>query len=67
VSDWGIKPWNIDKLTAKDLQDIALAEHAEAYIKEQSYEQQRTGQRSSRNSSNYQDFKSNMKDQYGSV
>lgn len=39
MKEWGIKPWNLDKLTAKDLQDIRLAEHAEAYIEQQQREQ----------------------------
>jgi len=39
VAEWGIKPWNIDRLSARDLQDIKLAEHAEQYIKQQQREQ----------------------------
>jgi hypothetical protein len=38
VKDWGINPWDMDKLTAKDLQEIRLAEHAEAYIKQEQRE-----------------------------
>jgi len=41
VKDWGINPWEIDNLTAKDLQDIRLAEHTEAYIKQEQRERQR--------------------------
>jgi hypothetical protein len=43
VKEWGIKPWNIGKLSAKDLQDIALAEHAEAYTKQMQQQQARGG------------------------
>lgn len=53
----------MDKLTARDLQDIGLAEHAETYIKEQSMNQ--NNQRSKANSADYQDFKSNMQEKYG--
>jgi len=35
VKEWGIKPWEMDRLTAKDLQEIRLAEHASAYIEQE--------------------------------
>jgi len=40
VSEWGIKPWEVDKLTTSDLDDIILAEHAEAYIQQEQRNQQ---------------------------
>jgi len=58
----------MDHLTATDLQDIALAEHAEAYIKQQQQAQaQGRGQRSKTNSKNYQDYKRNMNEKYGGM
>jgi hypothetical protein len=43
VKEWGIKPWEIGRLSAKDLQDIALAEHAEAYQKQMQQRQAQGG------------------------
>lgn len=66
VKDWGIKPWNISKLTARDLQDVFLAEHTEAYITEQQQaRQQQGGMKSSRNSESYREFKQEMSEKYG--
>jgi len=41
VKDWGIMPWEFDRLTARDLQEIRLAEHAESYQKQEQRERQR--------------------------
>ena len=46
VKEWGIKPWEMDKLTMTDMQDIGLAAHAETYIKETQREQSQHGGKS---------------------
>jgi len=43
--EWGIKPWEMEKLTSRDLQDVWLAEHTETYIQQRQRERQE-GQRS---------------------
>lgn len=68
TKEWGIKPWNYDRLTAGDLQDVALAEHAEAYIKHEQHEQARGGgMRSTRNSDDYKEWQDDMEQQFGGV
>lgn len=63
-----IRPWEQQYLTAKDLQDLALASHAENYIKqEQMTESKRGGMKSKRNTENYQEYKENMRDKYGGI
>lgn len=65
VKDWGIKPWEFGKLSVKDMQDVGLAEHAEAYIQQEQYNQNSNQMRSSRNSESYQDWQNNMQEKYG--
>jgi len=43
VKEWGIKPWEMGRLTARDLQDIRLAEHAERFIQQEQRNQQESG------------------------
>jgi len=58
----------MDKLTAVDLQDIALAEHAETYVEqEQRAQVQGRGQRSKTNSKRYRDYQQQMEDKYGGL
>jgi hypothetical protein len=49
VQEWGINPWEMDKLTAKDLQEIRLAEHAETYIQQEQRARQGSGSNLSAN------------------
>jgi hypothetical protein len=68
VKDWGLKPWELGKLTMGDLQDVALAERAESYIEHQQYKnQQGGGMRSTRNSDSYKDYEQRMKQQFGGI
>lgn len=39
IKEWGFKPWELDRLSAKDFQMVHLAEHAQAYIEQQAYDQ----------------------------
>lgn len=41
VKDWGLKPWELDRLTVGDIQEVMLAEHAESYIEQEQMERQR--------------------------
>lgn len=34
VAEWGLSPHEVDDLSARWMQDISLAEHAESYIKQ---------------------------------
>jgi len=36
-------PWEYERLTARDLQEIRLAEHAEAYIEQEKRERMNSG------------------------
>jgi hypothetical protein len=66
IKEWGLRPWELARLSVSDLQDMMLAEHAESYIKHQQQEQQRNGgMRSSRNSESYQDYQDNMEERFG--
>ena len=66
IKEWGLKPWELSRLSVSDLQDMMLAEHAESYITHQQQEQQRTGgMRSSRNSESYQDYQQEMEAKFG--
>jgi len=73
VKEWGIKPWELDKLTASDLQEIRLAEHTESYIQQEQQNQRKRqqqgkrGRRSARNSERYQDYQDRMQDRYGGL
>lgn len=69
VKDWGLKPWELDRLSVNDLQDVMLAEHAENYIEHQQYENQHGngGMRSTRNSESYQDYQQEMEQRFGGV
>jgi len=73
VSEWGIPPWEHDQLTCKDMQDIRLAERAEAYMEQEQRERQqrqqagKNGRRSARNSERYQDYQQRMQEQYGGL
>jgi hypothetical protein len=65
---YNIRPWEQKHLTAKDLQDLALASHAENYIKqEQMNQSQRGGMKSKRNTDSYQEYKDNMREQFGGI
>lgn len=57
-------PWNFDKLTVRDLQDIKLAEHAEAYVKQEQRERQR-GQRSGSVSQKHYDASKSRQQAFG--
>jgi len=63
VKEWGIKPWELGKLTTKDIQNIGLAEHTEAYIQQETMSNSST-QRSATNSKEYQDFKQNAENKF---
>lgn len=68
MKDWGIKPWEFDKLSMGDLQEIALAEHAETYIEQQQMnDARRGGMKSKRNTQKHQDFVSRNKEKYGGM
>jgi hypothetical protein len=58
VKDWGIMPWDFDKLTVRDVQEIRLAEHAEAYVKQEQRERQRGAQSGSVSRKHYDANKS---------
>lgn len=65
VKEWGIDHDELENLTMREIQMIALAERAERYIREQK-RPDHAGQgggrqmRSQRNSTDYQDFKERM-------
>lgn len=68
TKEWGIMPWEYHKLSMRDIQDIRLAEHTEAYIQhEQQQRQQNGGMRSTRNSDSYQEYQDEMKERFGGV
>jgi len=70
TSEWGIPPWQHDRLSCKDLQDVRLAERAEAYIQQQQRadaQNQQQGRRSARNSERYRDYKHDMEARYGDM
>lgn len=68
VKEWGIKPWNMDRLMVSDLQDIGLAEHAEAYIKQQQMnDARRGGMKSKRNTKAQRDFRERNRERYGGM
>jgi len=63
AENWGVRPWERDKLSAKDRQDISLAMHAKSYQQEQAREnagangsQRLGGQRSKTNSKQAREF-----------
>lgn len=51
-------PWDFDKLTARDVQEIRLAEHAEAYAKQEQRERARGTQSGSVSQKHYDATKS---------
>jgi len=58
ASEWNIKPWEADRLTANQWQEIRLAEHAESYIKQEQRERARGQQSGSISRKNYDTTKS---------
>lgn len=43
VKEWGLKPWELERLTVGDIQDVILAEHAQSYIEAEHRERQQGG------------------------
>jgi hypothetical protein len=64
VAEYNIKPWEMERLTTKDLQLIGLAEHADAYRKQELQRQHNMnsshGQRSHTQSKKYKEWKQRM-------
>jgi len=58
VKDWGIPPDKVDSLMVSDVQEILLAEHAEAYVKQEQRERQRGMQSGSVSQKHYDASKS---------
>lgn len=60
--EWNIKPWEFEKLTTAQVQDIELAAHAERYIQEElRSEYDGTQMRSQTNSQSHQAWREEMK------
>lgn len=58
MKDWGIPPERADSLMVSDVQEIMLAEHAEAYVKQEQRERQRGTSSGSVSRKNYNASKS---------
>jgi Spy/CpxP family protein refolding chaperone len=58
MKDWGVMPWDEHRLTARDIQEIRLAEHAEAYAKQEQRERQEGAQSGSVSKKHYDASKS---------
>lgn len=58
VKEWGIQPWEYHRITARDIQEIRLAEHAEAYVKQEQRERQQGAQSGSVSRKHYDANKS---------
>lgn len=67
VKEWGLKPWELDRLRVSDLQDVGLAEHAEAYIKHEQHQEHSSGMRSKRNTDSYREYEDKMSEKFGGV
>lgn len=68
VKEWGIPPWELDRVSVRDLQDVMLAEHASSFIEYEQQQQYRTGgMRSTRRSDSYQEYEDRMRDKFGGI